>query len=864
MQRLRLLPARAGPARRRPARALLGLVVFLGAGGGFGLGGGPALRGAAASPDAELLTPAKRAQMIDEIVNGNTALRRGHLAALKGLPDGVEGREYGNVVGPILREARHLEGKDPAEATQILYELIEDLLLHQPAAASADVILLDGLVLQQLARSPELVKRLRDNLPLRDGRQADWERLLAHAARRLADEDAAVRRAAIRALSWSDPSRLPDALARVHDALARATPEARRGDAPEYLATLKSLLGLTFDDLDDALEFFKPFAPRFERREGWTPIERETLRADLERASKLRLLARGQREVDRQRAVALDLGRQLVARAQAPEGLLPLFAPDKEYPPELYREALRHARTRLKPEASRPWADLVVAALKRTPDTEALGELTELLAGSFTQPSEVSDPVADAVGVRLREGVGRDPVPQRVRLAEVLDRIARTPLQVRQALPDRLDPSGEAQREVWVRLVKALGGRSGAVTEILLPYYRLDGRPTHVAYRRAVAEAFGRAAGLDEAEKGTVAHVLRHLLVGEAEPPELVARFGGREPDGEVRQALLLALAEYPTPESVEVLAGLAASEDAQADKEARIALDILGRLWSLRSVAAGRALVGLTAREHRRRASLELLKRVPRDLEAVHCDSVCTEVRSLLDAPIPPEEKALAADVVIGLRDLGSFPGLYRLWGGAEGEARQAWGARLVAWAAAVAGRATPEGDQALGQALDLLAAEGHVELALGALKGLPEASLQRAAVQFLRVRLLFAGANDGTREVADRRRMADEALRHLARLFPQLKGEEAVRARAMGFSLNQARAGELKAAEEAALPFQLEACRAAADARDPALAARGLEVLGALEGQEGLAEPVRTELKALRQRLEAARAAPNANGSE
>lgn len=821
---------------------------------------------ARAAPDAELLTDAKRSQMIDDILNGNTARRRGHLAALKALPEGVEGREYGNVVGPILREPRYLEGKDPAEATQILFELIEDLLLHQPAAAGSDVILLDGLVLQRLARSPELVQRLRENLPLQDGRQADWDRLLVHAGRRMSDPDALVRRAAIRAMAWHDSQRLPDALSQIYSTVSNATAERIREDGNWYLEALERLLGLKFDRLEDAVGFLKPFAPRLERRAQWAPIEREALRADMERACKFLLLARGQKEVERQRAIALDLGRQLVARAQNPEALVALLDPAKDYPPELYREALRHARTKLKPEATRPWADLLVTSLKRTPDAESLGELTEMLAGSFTQPSDVSDLVADAVGVRLREGAGRDAVPQRVRLAEILDRIARTPLQVRQALPDRIDPADEAQRDVWVRLIKALGGRSGAVTEILLPYYRgADGKATHVAYRRAVAEAMARDEGLDASERETVAQALRHLLVGNGGGVELITRFGERETDPEVRAALLLALAEYPTPASVTVLAGLAENVQPEGDKEARMALEILGRLWQVRSdLEAGRALVGLSAVEARRKGALEWLKRVPREMEQVHCDSVCGPIRALLDAPIAGDEKALAAEVTIALRDVSAFPSIYRLWVAAEGDARQAWAGRIGQWAAAVALRASPEGDRALGQALDLLAAEGHLELALAALKGLPENSLQRPAVQALRVRLLFAGANEGVRDVADRRRLADEALRLLTQAAPQAKGDDALRARAMQFTLNQLRASDLKAAEEVAFPFQLEACRAAADSKDPGLALRALDVLTVVEAQPDLRDDVKTELKALRVRLQEARAATNGNGGD
>jgi len=813
-----------------------------------------------AAAESELLTDAKRQEMTKSILEGDESQRLGQLEKLKSLPSASSSREYGNVVGPVLAIPGPLDAMDAAAAEHVLLDVLVDLIRHEPTRANRKTILLDGLVLRRLAASPALVEKVRSKMPQVDGTQQDWQRLLDHASLALDSRDAPVRRAAITAMSWHPPGALPDAMARIQQALSALAPERRKEDAAAYLGTIEALLEIRPATIEQALDLLAPFADRFAARAGWTPLDRQQVRADLERAAKLWLRTQVVSEVERQKQLALDLGRLLISRATGPEWLLLLFEEERAYPPELYRQALRHARTVLKPEPTKPWADLLVAALGRVRAPDVVEELIELLAVSFRQPNEFSAAVVDAVSERLRTGVGRDAIKDRVRLAEVLDGLARTAEPVRRALPepDKVDGNDAAQRKVYERLIQALGGKNGAAVDILLPYYRAaDGRPRDKGLRSAVARALGRSEGLDAAGREAVAAAVRHLLTGQG-GEALVAQLGPREEDADVRAHLLVALDAYPTAESVAVFDTLASHVEPGREGEARKALEALGRLWKLSNddVArreAGAALVRLTGQPGLRRPSLDLLRQVPRDLAPAHCASVCAPIRGLLGSTdVPEEEKALAADVLVALKDVSAFAELHRLWGEAQGEGREAAAQRMAQWFQRIAALERPDADQAVGEALRSLRDEGSAsaQAALEWLKGVPASALARPALQEARLLLLRSVALDPLVAVETRRRLADEARQVVENALTTARGEEVLALRALLFDLLRLRATNLRAAEESAWALLRDALRAA---RSKDLARRGLELLGEIERLPDLTEEQRAELRKERTDLEA-----------
>lgn len=816
---------------------------------------------------------------------------------------------YGNIVGPILKDASLTATLEAGARRTLFAHLIAHLVAVQPN--STDILLADT-ILVRLAEDVQLVEMLRAEHLLPDPttyRNAGWDLLMRRARSLLTEGDNAVRRAAIRLVAHCNCEDAAIVLASLYDLLRASDKASAPEDAQAYLDAAERLLLHRFSDVSALLTFLNGHAEAFgtaETRASWATADKERVRANLYADVIRTLRAAGGEQASKERKAALSYGGAVIKKAKEPQELQLFFEADRPRLIELQRQAL-DAAVRLGPAATAPWAELLVAALDNSGDTRVLESATALLAQAFTEPGEAMQPLAAAVARRLATGVGRDRVDLRERLATVLGRIG-TARDVQDALAARTRVADDPQQPVWSQLIRALGlVRNGQVLA-LKPYYQPPSARADWE-RLAVAETLGqkgfRTADGEQPnlQAPQAALFLMHILHGwagkaiefevkdaEDRPVRVVRLFVGdaieseeavqalasggavriefaaAEPEASerVREAAVNSLVFHGRPETAEALQQAAE----EANDVGAAALRILGLQLGRGSQDVAHALAALLANappEARLVAALDVILGAEAPGSTVARMTLGRAVTDVLTRDASDAIRRKAAAAAARLQQVEALKPIYLTWEGLapEDEAgRAAWFALLGDLVAGVAkaGAAAPQLDADLEEGIkDLVVRGGHEENA-GAfariLAGLgPDA--ERFALKRLRAELAsqYVGVQKG-RTLDERRAELDAALVLYRALVTEAPtpGQKRDMQRLLYAALHARWTKWLRTGESAESPqaFQLDALEAAVDSGDVDTAARARESeVAALKAAGDLPADVRERLDRLLPRL-------------
>ncbi len=481
--------------------------------------------------------------------------------------------QVAEVLAPLF-----LDGPDGRPAD--LLPFLASYLVAHPAqeGAGARIVLADLVLAQASAgESSRYLGRIHDaQVPdRRTGRRSTWDLLLTHAREALAAPWSgpaapgagvapAVREGAVAALAWRPGDDVRTRLAWLAEG-ARALPPRLEGDADgdrgrvegALLAALRDLAAYPFEDLGQALTRLEAVPPGV------------TTYVDL-----LRWFSGLKDGTLRDHDQALRYGRELIRRLEGPTALAKAVADDTFPYPELRRALLERA-VELKPKSGGGWEGFLVAIIARFPEADLVGAALDLLTSlgfGAGQKECCPEDAARVIQQRLQQPRRpADPPDLRVRLTRALGDLgvaASLHAYVRGVLEARDLPPVE---EV-VELISGLGRAPGSRVETLHRFYAREGLAPEVrsAVRAAVARAL-RQNGIVGTDRAAASAALESILTG-----------GGafdRAGSPKVREEALRSLALHPEPWAVELLLKAARAPGAEAEAEARLALQVIAQM---------------------------------------------------------------------------------------------------------------------------------------------------------------------------------------------------------------------------------------------------------------------------------------------